>query len=93
MIGESSSSHSIRIGNALPIAFSVLDINAVIINGGVSCEACGDEAWRMSRSLSPHLRKQEGYGSPSPESIIFTRKAEKIIDNFSRTISKLHTDH
>ncbi len=90
MIGEQYSDHSVGVGNS--IAFSVLDINATIING-LSCERCGELAWITSRTLSPHLRKPEGHSSPSPENIILTNKALRIIDNFARTVAKAHTEH
>jgi hypothetical protein len=92
MIGNQCSDHPVGIGNSIPVAFSILDINATIING-ISCERCGDLAWNTSRTLSPHLRKPEGHSSPSPENVILTSKALRIISNFARIVAKEHTEH
>lgn len=92
MIGEQTQNHAIRIGAAKPLAFSILDIEAIIANGA-ACKQCGEIAWSTANSLSTELRKPEDDSTPSPENVIFTKKAKRIVGNFSRLIAKEHPDH
>ena len=92
MIGQMSGYEFVGLGRSSSLAFSVLDIEATIANGG-PCDQCGELAWKMSYSLGAKLLVVTGTESPSPENVVINKTASDVIDVFLSIAAKAHTEH